>query len=150
MHAAILMLLSPELCLSENRKVVHRHFRSETGKLLDERSNLVDQWTALLFDSETLKKLLIDESSKFSSVACFSEKAGVNHVNWTNITAHDFGFRYCAADRERSYVQRNFGSVTVNRCVVQYRIGDDVGRGGRGGEVTERSRALFFPHRSRP
>src|SRR5205085_10156392 len=45
---------------------------------------------------------------------------------------------------ERPYIQRNFSTVTVNWRVVQYRVCDDVGRGGHGGEVTERGSDLFL------
>ena len=42
-HAAILVFLASEFRFVEDRKVVHRDFRSESGKLLDKRRDLFDQ-----------------------------------------------------------------------------------------------------------
>src|SRR5918994_6117093 len=64
-HSTVLSLWSPELRFTEDQKVVHCDFWSEAGKLFDKCGNLIDQRTAI----GLLKKLLIDKTSKLSTVA---------------------------------------------------------------------------------
>src|SRR5829696_5089338 len=51
---------------------------------------------------------------------------------------------YGAANRERTDIESDGGSIAVDRRVMQHRIGDDSGRGGHGGKVTERGSDGLF------
>ena len=59
----------PSFALLENRKVVHRHFRTKTGILLNECADIFDQR-----GRDTLKKLLIDKSRKVRGRTRFHQK----------------------------------------------------------------------------
>src|SRR6185369_18001486 len=126
-------------------KMVHGDFRTESRKLLNKRRHIFDQRTR-----KTLKILLINKSRELFGVACCGKKSRMNNVDWTNLTGYDVRLGYCAANRERSDVESDCGSVAIDWCVVQHRIGDDVCRGGHGGKVTECSGDLLFTELFRP